>query len=287
MLGDRKEFAKSLVLVIVSALIYSLAIHGFINPANLYPSGFVGLSRLITDIVAKFLNIHIPFLLLYFLLQVVSTLVVIKYIGKRFAILTTIQFSIVSLSSLFIKDFMITDDRMLMVLFGAALAGVAIILALKGNASTGGTDYIAIYSQNKDPNIPIWDYVMYSNFIILFITGLIFGWETSLYSIVYQFLCTAIINNLDSRNKLSGLFIVTDNEDDVAEAIFAKFHRGITKLWGEGAYTKTPKTMLFMVVNTFEVEAIKNIILEIDEHAFINITRMDRVVGNFVRRKVE
>lgn len=284
---SKRDFLKSLVLVFLSSLLYSFAIHGFINPANLFPAGFVGISKLISALLAKFFNIDIPYLFLYLFLQLLLTLLVMRLIGKRFAILTTIQFTLVSLSGFLIQDFHIVNDRILMVLFGGTLTGISSILALKANASGGGTDYIAIYTQNNFPDFPVWDYIMYMNWTVLFITGLNFGWEAALYSMIYQFVSTMIINNMDSRNKLNGLYIVTENEDDITEAIFSKFNRGITKLWGEGAYTKSPKTLLFIVVNSFEVEEVCRIVQTIDEHAFINVTKIERVVGNFVRHKVK
>ncbi len=286
-MDERKEFLKSLLLVVLSAILASVSIHGFINPAQLYPAGFVGISKLIAEIIEMQFNISIPYLLLYFSIQLILTLLVFKYIGKRFAVLTTIQFTLVSLSGFVISDFQLVDDKILLVLFGGMLSGVSAILALKAKASGGGTDYIAIYTQNNNPNVPIWDYIMYLNWGVLVVAGLISGWESAMYSMIFQFIATTIINNMDSRNKLSGLYIITNYEDDVAEAIFARFRRGITKLWGEGAYTKTPKTMLFMVVNAFEVEEVCNIILSVDSHAFINVTKSERVVGNFVRHKVQ
>lgn len=286
MLNQQKEFTKSIILVILSSIVSSFAIHGFVNSADLYPAGFIGFSKLISDTLSKFVGLRIPYLWLYFALQIILTFIVFRLIGKRFAILTTIQFSIVSLSSFFIPDFQIVDDKILLVLFGGTLAGISSILALKAKASSGGTDYIAIYTQNTRPDFPIWDYIMYVNWGMLIIAGLLFGWEGALYSMIYQFVSTTIINNMDSRNKLNGLYIITDNEDDIAEALFKKFNRGITKLWGEGAYTKSPKTMLFMVVNAFEVEEVCRIVTQIDDHAFINVTKIERVVGNFVRHKI-
>lgn len=280
------EFLKSIVLVIASAILSSLSIHGFVNPANLFPAGFIGFSKLITQVLGQYMNLHIPYLWLYFGIQILLTLLVIRLIGTRFAILTAIQFTIVSLSNFVVPDFQIVDDRILLVLFGGTLSGISAILALKAKASSGGTDYIAIYTQNTRPDFPIWDYIMYVNWSVLVIAGLLFGWEAALYSMIYQFVATTIINNMDSRNKLNGLYIITDQEDDISEALFNKFNRGITKLWGEGAYTKTPKTMLFMVVNAYEVDEVTRIVQTIDEKAFINVTKIERVVGNFVRHKI-
>lgn len=283
----RKDFLKSLILVILSAITSSISIHGFINPANLYPSGFVGISKLSADILLKYFSIYIDYLLLYFVIQLILTLLVYRFIGKRFALLTTIQFTIVSLSGFVINDFALVNDRILLVFFGGMITGASIILALKAKASSGGTDYIAIYVQNNKPYVPIWDYIMYMNWFVLFIAGLLFGWEAAMYSMIFQFISTTIVNNMDSSNKLNGLYIITEYEEDVTEAIFARFSRGITKLWGEGAYTKSPKTMLFMVVNAFEVGEVTRIILSVDQHAFINVTKSERVVGNFVRQKIQ
>ncbi len=275
------------LLVILSTLVYSLGLHIFINPANLYPAGFIGISKLLANIIKDIVGLELNFMIMYFAFQILLTVLVFKYLGRKFAVLTVIQYSLVSILGILIPNYQIVDDMILQVLFGGILGGLGSILALKAGASGGGTDFIAIYLQKKNPVLPIWDYDMYLNWTVLLISGILYGWEIALYSMVYQLVATLLINNMDSRQKLSGLYIITDQSDDVTEVLFKSFHRGITKLWGEGAYTKSPKVLLFMVVNTFEVNQVISLVRSVDEKAFINVTKSEQVYGNFKRQKIE
>lgn len=287
MTSKRFELAKSIILILVSTTMYSIGLHCFVNPSNLYPSGFLGVSKVVTSLLEMAFGWNINFMFLYFFLQLFATYLVYRYVGHRFALLTVFQFTIVTLLGLFVPDYPIVQDTFLMVLFGGALCGIGIIFALKAGSSFGGTDFMVIYSQNRDPSVPIWDYVMYFNWFIIMIAGFVSGAEIALYSIIYQFVTTMVVSNMDSRHKLAGLYIITERADDVSEALFANLHRGITKIWGEGAYTRQPKTLLFMVVNSFEVNQTIKIITSVDEKAFINVTKSEKVIGNFVRKKFE
>ena len=280
----KSELAKSIIWVFISAVVSSLSIHAFINPAQLYPAGFLGLTKFVTDVVNKLFHLDINFVIIYFATQIVLTIFVIRYIGKRFALLTILQFSLVTIFGVFLPNVRIVDDQMLLVLFGGVIGGLSVAFALKGQASTGGTDFVAVYLQNSDPSIPVWDYIMYFNWTMLVLVGLFNGWQSAMYSMIYQFVSTTILNNMDSRNKLSGLYIITDKPDEVSEQLFACFNRGITKLMGEGAYTKTPRAMLFMVVGDLQVNQVIKKVRSIDPKAFINVTKTEKVVGNFNRQ---
>lgn len=281
------KFIKTGLLIFLSAIIYVLTLKAFIEPANLYPAGFVGIAKLISVGILKPLGFDIPFMMLYFILQLIMTLFVFRLIGKRFCILTIFQFSLVSILSLFVPDIDIVDDRILMIIFGGVLSGISAILAIKAEGSTGGTDFIAIYLQNKDPKIPAWDIVMYINYSILFFSGLLEGWTAALYSMVYQFITTMTINSRDSRNRLSCLHIISEKGDEISKALLARVSRGMTKIDGCGIYTGVHKDVLLMVVNYYEVNEVIAIIQSIDKNAFVNVTKTERVVGNFQYKKLQ
>lgn len=277
---------KTFVLIFLSAVLYVLTLKAFIDPANLYPAGFVGIAKIINVALVKPFGIEIPFMVLYFILQLLATLLVFRLIGKRFCLLTILQFSLVSVLSLFVPNINIVDDRILMIIFGGVLSGMSAILAIKAEGSTGGTDFIAIYLQNKDPKIPAWDVVMYINYSILFFSGLLENWTIALYSMVFQFITTMTINSRDSRNRLSCLHIISEKGDVVSKVLLQKVNRGITKIDGCGIYTGVHKDVLLMVVNYYQVNEIISIIQSIDPNAFINVTKTERVVGNFQYKKL-
>ena len=122
----------------------------------------------------------------------------IKSISLRFTFYSMIQ---VFLASVFLKVLhfeALFDDVMLNVIFGGFLYGISIAIALRGNASTGGTDFIALYVSNKTGR-SIWGYVFAGNVVILCIFGFLFGWVHAGYSILFQFISTRTISALHHR----------------------------------------------------------------------------------------
>ncbi len=275
-----KEELFAVAKVLCSALIYSFAFKVFIVAGNLYPAGFSGIARLLSAVLQDYVHIHIPFSVLYLLLNIGPTFLVYRYIGKRFTYLSILQYVAVSIFTAVIPSFPITYDLILIAIFGGIVAGVGNSIALRTDASSGGTDFIAIYAANKY-KIPTWSYVMYFNAVILVIAGFLYGWEISLYSILYQWCNTNVVSRMHLRYQLNSLFIITEHPDEVSNAIFQTARHGITKLHGEGAFSKTPKDMLYLTCNAFQVNMILAAIKQADPKAFVTVNKTERVVGNY------
>ncbi len=199
MSNQAKKDCKTLIAVIISAFVYALAMKAFVETGNLFPGGFAGLSRMFSMSLSKFGGITIPFSVFYFLLNIPPTLLVYKYVGHRFTIFSVLQYSLTSLFTELLPTFPITSDMLLIAVFGGILGGLAISIALRADASSGGTDFIAIYASTKY-NAPTWSYVMYFNAAMLVLAGILFGWEQALYSIIYQFCSTQVVQTMPSRH---------------------------------------------------------------------------------------
>ncbi|MEA5026187.1 MAG: YitT family protein [Erysipelotrichaceae bacterium] len=281
-----KSDTKSLILVVLAGFLYALALTTFINVGGLFPGGFSGISLLIVRACAKYFNIQLSFGLIYILFNIGPTILVYKYIGKRFTIFSIVNYMLTSLLSGVLPVFHIVDDILLIAIFGGLFVGLSTLLALKANASGGGTDFIAIFMANRYHKA-MWNYIFVGNAIVLTIAGAMFGWEKALYSIIFQFVSTQVVNTMHQRYKLVTLTIITEKPDDICNAILAKSQHSLTKLWGEGAFSKKPKCMLYMVLNAFEVQEIVNIINAVDPQVFINLSQSQKIIGNFTQRPYE
>ncbi len=273
-------------LMFVSAFIYSIAITSFSNVGGLYPGGFSGISRIIVDIARRFAHIEIPFGILYFTLNLFPTLLVFKYIGKRFTIFSIIQYIFVSILTMFLKPLFLVDDPLLIAVFGGLLGGIGMGIALHNNASSGGTDFIAIFVSSRY-NRSVWNYVMIANAMILCVAGLLFGWEKALYSIIYQFVSTQVVEKLHERYKMETLTIITKHPDEVAKKVLEGTRHGITEIKAEGVYSHKDTAMLYMVINTFQKRAVIKAVLSVDPNAFINIQTTTAVIGNYYQQPLE
>lgn len=275
-----KENLKSMVTVVASAALYGVSIKLFVDPINLLPAGFSGMSQLISLMLDKYVGFSVNFMHIYLFLQVITTTIVFKFIGRRFALLSVLQYVLATVISQLIPAYNFSEDAMLLTLFGGALCGLSSVLAISAGASTGGTDFIAVYVMNKR-NMPIFNYILYANCLILILSGVLIKWDLAMYSIIFQIATTVIINNVRSRQKLISLTIVTEKADDLVGELHKITKHGITKINAKGTYSNCRKDVLYMVINEYESQEIVNKIKELDESVFIGIGQCERVVGKY------
>ena len=273
--------------ILVSSLIYSIGITSFSKVGGMYPGGFAGISRIVSDLFLRFYDINIPFGIIYFTINIAPTYLVFRYIGKRFTIYSVLQYIIVSLlTTFYTKPIIVLTDPLLIAVFGGLLCGIGVGVALRNNASSGGTDFIAIYVSNRF-NRPIWNYVMCANALVLCVAGVLFGWEKACYSIIFQFVSNQVVQRLHERYKMETLTIITSNPDEVVKNILSKTRHGITEIHSEGAYSHTDNTTLYMVINAFQRHEVVRSILEKDPKAFINIQETIKIVGNYYQKPLD
>lgn len=281
-----KKNIKTTIVIIFSALLSAITINVFVYSGGFFPGGFSGISVLINRSMIQYFGIDIPYGLLYVLMNIFPTILVYKYVGKRFTTFSILQYGLVSLFTLILPVVKLDYDIILITIFGGIFSGISVVLSLMQNASGGGTDFIAIYASNRYRK-PIFNYILYANMGILSIAGLLFGWEKALYSIIYQYVSTQVIESRYQRYKFSTLHMITNHPEEVSQAIFKSTRHGITKLKAEGMYSKSEKTMLYMVVNAFEVNDVVSAAKEVDPKIFITISKADKIVGNYYLKPME
>lgn len=213
--SSKIRLSVSIVMTILSAFLQVFVIQTFMNPCNLISSGFTGLAMLISKIFGLS-GITIPIQYLILALNVPVALLCYRKLSKRFVFLSCLQFSLASLFlSLF--DFQpIFNDVLLNVLFGGFLYGFAVVLALKTDGSTGGTDFIALYVSERIHR-STWEYVFLFNTTLIIIFGFMFSWTAAGYSILFQFISTQTINHFYHRYAQIMIEITTKYPEEVAK----------------------------------------------------------------------
>lgn len=276
---DKRDI-KVLIMVIFSAFGYSIAMKAFVEAGSLFPGGFAGLSRLFSACLNEFFGINISFSVIYLLLNIFPTILVYRYVGKKFTIYSVLQYSLTSIFTSILPSFPLTKDLLLIAVFGGILHGFSISVALRAGASSGGTDFLAIFFANKY-NKSTWNYVMGANAVVLITVGILFSWEQALYSIIYQFCNTQVVSALHNRYKLDTLYIVTKKPEEVSAAILKTCRHGITRMNGEGMYSHSDVSLLMMTANEYQIEAIVAAVRGIDDKAFITVNKTERIIGNY------
>lgn len=266
--------------VVFASIFYAWNLRCFAKMGGLFPGGFSGLSLLLQKIGLDFIGIDIPFTVFNVILNSIPAYIAYRYIGRRFTLYSII---VIILSSIFVDilpPYQFTDDIMLISVFGGLLNGFAISLCLNVGATTGGTDFISIFL-SRMKGIDAWNYILVGNVIMLVVAGALFGWSIALYSIIYQFCSTQIIQMLYKRYQKETLFIISDKSNEIYHAIREMTNHDATLFKGVGCYEEKERTLIYSVINSEAKRELIPLIRSIDEHAFINIVKTQELDGRF------
>ncbi|MFV0255817.1 MAG: YitT family protein [Erysipelotrichaceae bacterium] len=274
-----KVFFIDLGLVVFAALLSAFGYNFLISEGGLFAGGFSGVCFLISRIGARYDLFNIEFGYINIVLNMIVVLVFYKYCGKRFTILSIVFIACLSLFTLILPVSSLTDDILLLSVFGGIMVGVSSSLTFFARGSSGGTDFIAIYFSRK-MNMPIWNYILAANGIVLIIAGFLFGWDKALYSIILQFTVTQVLNQLNKDFRKVKLTIITSNSQ-VAKELCHHTHHGVTRIEAIGAYSGKEKYILVTVIPARLLRRVVSITKEVDPEVFIDITKVERVYGNY------
>lgn len=280
---DIKQEVRRIIIVLIASTIMALNLNSFVHYGEIIPGGFNGITLLIQRLAFTFLHIEIPFSIINIPLNLIPAAICFKYIGKRFTVYSLISIIITGVLVDAMPYFNITYDPLLTAIFGGLINGFAISLCLRGNATTGGTDFISVLLSKKY-KIDSWNYIFAGNAVVLIIAGATYGWDKAMYSIIYQFITTQVLHMMYKRYQRHTLFIITDNPTEVYNAIKEETNHGATLFKGIGCYKNEERNMLYSVVSSDEIHRVLARIRKVDENAFIDIIQTDRISGFFYER---
>ncbi len=276
------------VFIAIAAIIQAVSLRIFYVPANLASGGVSGVAQLIHHFTGW------PIGLMIFIGNVPLFLLGWRFLGgRRFAvrtafavaayslmtdlILRTPPFAPDGLATALIND--LKGDSFINSLYAAIVSGVGYGLVYRARGTSGGSDILARILNHWRGVSMTQSYLMVDTAVILS-AGLVFGWREALYAII-----TLYISGLVAETVLEGgttsrtALIVTDKPDEIAARVLEDMRRGVTFLQGMGAYTGTPRPILYCVVSRSEVAALKSIVGEIDPKAFMVIGVAHEALG--------
>ena len=275
--------ARRLFLIVLASVVMAVNIKSFVDAGGLFPGGFNGLTLLIQRSAQQFAGVALPFTAINLLLNAIPAVVSFRLIGKRFTLYSCLMIALTSVLTDIIPSMPLTNDVLLVCIFGGIINGFSISLCLLGRATSGGTDFIAV-ALSERLNVDAWNYIFIGNCLMLVVAGMLFGWDKALYSIIFQFASTQIVHLLDPRFKRTTLFIISNRAPEIYEQIKDTTHHGATLFHGTGLYNGEERDLIYSVITSDQVKGVTRAAREIDPHAFINILKTDQVAGNFYRR---
>ncbi|GHU69725.1 membrane protein [Spirochaetia bacterium] len=276
---------KRLLLILAGAVLMAFNLNTFVRAGALIPGGFTGLTLLIQEICLRYGNIHVPFSIILYVLNGIPAVICFRFIGKKFALYSGLMIIVSGfladfMPSMFI-DFLQLHDTLLSSVFGGLLNALSISLCLHAGATSGGTDFIAIFISEKYRR-DAWNYIFAGNCVILAIAAWLFAIDKALYSIIFQYTTTMALSVLYRGYQQRTLLIITKKPDEIYSIIRDTTHHGATSFHGFGNYEKTERTMLYSVVSATEVALLVRAIKKIDGDAFINELKTEHLNGRFI-----
>ena len=269
----------SFLLITLGATLAALALEIFLVPNNIIDGGIIGISIMISYITKVKLSIltfvlNIPFLILGY-----------KQLGKSFLIKAAYAMLVFSV---LLEQFKpvpeLTNDILLATVFGGLLLGIGVGFVIKFGACLDGTEVVAILI-NKKTSFSVGQVVMFLNFFIYSTSGLLFGWDRALYSILTYFITFKIIDMVsEGFEQAKAAMIITNHGEEIANSIYKHLGRTVTMLEGEGLISGK-KVVLYAVVTRIEIPELKRIVAADDYSAFVTITDVNEIVGKHIKKK--
>ena len=283
---EAKESIKKILVICFASFLMALNIKSFVRTGGLYPGGATGLALLIQRAADMFLHITIPYTIVNILLNAIPVYIGFRFIGKKFTMYSCLMIVLTSVLTDIIPGYAITYDTLLISIFGGLINGFVIGLCLHMNATTGGTDFIAIYLSEKK-EIDSWNVVLGINVVILAAAGVLFGWDKALYSIIFQYTSTQVVHILYRKYQHETLFIVTNKATEVYEVISKMSNHGATIMEGEGSYEHQERKIVYSVVSSAQSKSIIREVKKADPHAFVNAIKTEQIAGRFYQKPTE
>lgn len=267
--------------LLLGSLLAAVGLEIFLIPNNIIDGGIVGIS-----IIASYLT-QWPLGMFIFALNVPFLILGYKQIGKTFVLTSLFSISCLSIFVNYLHMVAgLTQDVLLAAVFGGIILGFGVGLIIRYGGSLDGTEMVAIML-NKQTVFSVGETVMLFNVFILSSAGLVFGWDRAMYSLLAYFIAYKTIDiTIEGLEEAKAAMIISDNFQDIAEAIRDRLGRKVTYLFGSGIEGAIDRTMtIYVVITRLEVAKLRSIVLEKDPEAFVAIHDVNEVMGGKHRKK--
>lgn len=265
------------LMLTLGSIIGAFALETILIPNTILDGGITGISIIISKLTS------IPLSILVLILNIPFVYVGYKNMGKGFlmrAIYSMVLFSL-SLSYFAYFDTLI-DTILLATVYGGALLGLGVGLVIHAGGCVDGTESVALVISKKT-SLSVGQVVLIFNLIIYFVAGFIFGIDRALYSLLTYFITYKVIDLVsEGFEQAKAALIVTEKGTDMAEEIYKRLGRTVTKLKGKGLISGE-KEVLYCVLTRIEVFELKRICENLDQSSFISILEVSEIIGDHIK----
>ena len=282
-----------LVIAVIGELIAALGINLFIVPLGLYSGGTLGVCQLIRTLLQTYLHLDFGNYdiagILYFLSNVPILMVGYRILGRGLAVRTivcTVAYSLFY-SLIPVPTTLIVDDYLTACLLGGILTGVGCGIVLTCGCSSGGLDVVGLCLSKRGSSFTVGRFSLTFNAFLYAACLFLFNAETAIYSVIYNFITTTVLDRMHQQNvTVQALIFTREDEHTLGKFVMGQLGRGVTYWQGTGAYTGDDLHVLCVCLSKYEIEELLHAVHSIDPHAFLTVQEGVHVYGNY-QRKVE
>jgi uncharacterized membrane-anchored protein YitT (DUF2179 family) len=278
-----KLFIKDIFFISAGILAAAFGLESFLLPNRFIDGGVTGISLLITEttilpLYALVVLMNLPFLLLG-----------LKVIGRNFAIKTTIAILGLAIVLALIEFPEVTDDKLLVSVFGGFFLGAGIGLSIRGGGVLDGTEVLALYL-SKRLGTKIGDVMIAINLIIFLAAAYMLSVESALYSMLTYLAASKTLDFVvDGIEEYTGVTIISEASESIRKMITDKLGRGLTIYDARGGYEKNGihnnYEVIYTVITRLEISKLSNEIMKIDPDAFVVMNNINDTRGGMVKKR--
>ncbi len=270
------SYAIDLIQILVGTALMAAGTAFFLLPNKLSTGGFSG----IATIFYYFLNFNMGITIL--VLNIPLFVIACFKIGIKFLSKAIIGTALLSLYiDLFTQFGVVTEDRLLASIYGGIITGIGTSIVLKANASTGGSDLLAIIIKKFKPYFRTGNLIMIIDTTIVILNVIFFKQlEIALYSAIAIYIMGKVMDIfLEGIHFAKMIYIISEKNKEISKIIGKDIGRGTTLLYGKGMYKGEERDVLLCVASRNETAQINQIIKKVDKHAFTIISNAREVIG--------
>jgi uncharacterized membrane-anchored protein YitT (DUF2179 family) len=276
-----KQHMEKVSMAVINGILQAIALNMFWRPGHIYASGVTGLGQIVVTLTENTTGVELPMSVVLYMLNVPLFILAWYKISKKFTIFTMIS---VFMTSLFIQIIPVTalsTDPIICAIFGGAVCGLGVGLALKSGLSSGGLDIVSVTIRKMTgKNVGSLNIII--NACIILTSGFLFGWPYAFYSAFSIFVNGKVVDVVFTKQKKMEIMIITTKTDAVIEQVQRRIRRGITILNNaEGAFSHEKQTVLITIITRDQIPLLQIAMRDSDPKAFVSISDNVKIMGNF------
>lgn len=280
---ELKLWLKDGFFIIAGILFAAFGLESFLLPNKFIDGGATGISLLIAEVL------DVPLYILIILVNIPFVLLGYRVIGKYFALKTAFAILGLALVLLFIDFPEITQDKLLVAVFGGFFLGAGIGLSVRGGSVLDGTEVLAIYLSKK-LGTTIGDIIILVNILVFLAAAYLLSIETALYSMLTYLAASKTLDFvIEGIEEYTGVTIISEKNEAIRSMITDKLGMGLTVYKAKGGYGRHGKhneyDVVFTVITRLEIRKLNIEISKIDPKAFVVMSKINDTRGGMIKKR--